>query len=131
MHPTLPDGSFVIINRLAYGISLPVGNRYLVRWRKPAVGDIIVYPLDDKIVIKRCIATAGTKLDFIENAGYSVRVGDIEVPLNESQLRRMIFTPTVPPKTVFAIGDNNKESRDSRDYGFVSIDSIRGKVIWK
>lgn len=131
MSPTLSNGSFVIINRLAYGITVPATNTYLVRWGEPAVNDIIVYPLDGRIVVKRCIATAGTKLDFIENSGYSVRAGERDVPLSETQFRRMVHTQNVPPGTVFTLGDNNKESRDSRDYGFVSLDSIRGKVVWK
>jgi signal peptidase I len=31
---------------------------------------------------------------------------------------------------VFALGDNGADSFDSRDYGFVPVDDVRGKVIF-
>jgi signal peptidase I len=37
----------------------------------------------------------------------------------------------VPEGMMFTLGDNMAESRDSRDYGFVSLDSVRGKVLWR
>jgi signal peptidase I len=61
MEPALTPGQVVIINRLAYGIRAPFlkkdGNRYLVRWKTPAEGDMVVFwtPLGE-LAVKRVSA---------------------------------------------------------------------------
>lgn len=37
----------------------------------------------------------------------------------------------IPEGYVFTLGDNQKNSVDSRDYGFVSVKNIMGKIIGK
>lgn len=37
---------------------------------------------------------------------------------------------TVPDGTVFVLGDNAKQSEDSRRFGPVQVDRIIGKVVW-
>ncbi|ULQ59414.1 signal peptidase I [Brucepastera parasyntrophica] len=129
--PLLPHDSFVGEFKLAWGISLPFSNTYLVRWGQPEPGDIIIYPVFNRYVIKRCIATEGMPLVFSTEKGYSVTVGDRILPLTEEQYQRLKHADYVPEGMLFALGDNMSESVDSRDYGFVSIDSITGRVLWK
>ncbi len=131
MLPTLRPGSFVVHWKLAYGIPIPLKNKYLVRWSSPTEGDVIIYPWLGRHVIKRCRAVAGEPLEYSDAAGYRVRVAGRDIELTEEQYRKMSGTPAVPGGTVFAVGDNPAASRDSRDYGFVSVDSVRGKVLWK
>ncbi len=71
-------------------------------------GDIIVYksPVDGTLVIKRCAGTGGDK---IMNGNFAV---------------------LIPPRTIFAIGDNLDRSKDSRHYGAVPLSAIKGKVIF-
>ncbi len=71
-------------------------------------GDIIVYksPADGSLVIKRCAGTGGEQ----------IMNGDQPV--------------LVPPRTIFALGDNPDKSRDSRHYGTVPVSAIQGKVIF-
>ena len=129
MQPTLHTGSFIMEFKLAWGIPVPFHNRYLVRWGTPKTGDIVIYPLLGRYVTKRCIATEGTPLVFSEKTGYSVQIGDRTVPLTPDQYQKLRHADKVPEGMFFALGDNPAESRDSRDYGFVSLDSIRGKVL--
>lgn len=131
MLPTLPSGSLVVEFKLAWGIPVPFTNTYLIRWGEPQNGDIVFYPWNSRYVIKRCIARAGTPLVFSENPEYSVRIGSKTVLLTGENYQKMKDVERVPDGMIFALGDNMAESRDSRYYGFVSIDSIRGKLVWK
>lgn len=129
MEPGLPDGSVIVEFKLAWGVPLPFGNRYLVRWGEPVAGDLVIYPWNDRYVVKRCVETAGNPLAFSEDSGYSIRIGDRRVSLTGPQYQRLKNVDRVPEGMILALGDNMAESRDSRDYGFVSLDSIRGQVI--
>ncbi len=131
MLPALEPGTFVVEFKLAWGIPVPFSNRYLVRWGYPKAGDVVIYPILGRYVIKRCAAGHGTPLEFSLEGGYSVSIGERSIPLNADQYRKMNGTACVPNGMIFALGDNMEESRDSRDYGFVSTDSVRGKVLWK
>lgn len=131
MNPTLTGDSFIVEYKLAWGIPVPFRNRYLVRWGSPKVGDIVVYPWRDRYVVKRCIAQERTPLAFSSDTGYSVRVGERTIPLTRDQYQNLKDAERVPDGMLFALGDNMAESRDSRDYGFVSLDSVRGKVLWR
>ena len=48
MMPTLLDGDFIIVNKYAYGLRLPVLNRKFVDIGEPQRGDVVVfrYPRD-------------------------------------------------------------------------------------
>ena len=131
MIPTFAPGSPILEFKLAWGIPVPFSNRYFLRWGTPRSGEIVIYPLHGNYVVKRCAATAGMKLEFSEERGYSVLVGGTRIPLDVVQYKNLKDARCVPDGMIFALGDNMTESRDSRDYGFVSIDSIRGKALWK
>ncbi|NLK59477.1 MAG: signal peptidase I [Treponema sp.] len=131
MSPALQDGALVAEFKLAWGIHLPLRNNYLVRWSEPRPGDVVIYPWNGRYVIKRCVATAGTALVFSEKPEYSVHIGELTIPLTREQYIKMKNAERVPEGMIFALGDNMTESRDSRHYGFVSIDSIRGKLVWQ
>ena len=143
MENTLKEGNTVFILKAAYGIKLPLKNRYLVRWAFPAVNDIIVYRKGGHFAVKRCIGISEMPIDFSFNslynghADYKMTVGERTDNLSAVQFRNLGGTAEalerkVPADTVLAVGDNPYVSYDSRDYGFVCADSIYGKVIiWK
>ena len=64
MLPTLRPGSFVVHWKLAYGIPIPLKNKYLVRWSSPTEGDVIIYPWLGRHVIKRCRAVQSWPVYF-------------------------------------------------------------------
>ncbi len=131
MEPTLKDGSYVLVNKLAYGLTVPFAGRFFVQWASPKAGDIVIYLHEDKIVVKRCAAVAGAQLDFLMQPEYSLAANGKRIRLTAEQYAGLSPFLTVPDGYVLALGDNPAESIDSRDYGFVSIKNITGKIIGK
>jgi signal peptidase I len=107
-------------------------NKFLYRWvRSPAQGDIIVFQsprLPVRDFIKRVVGVAG---DRVELRGGKVYVNGRLVPLapsaqpNHQDMTEII----VPADTVWVLGDNRNNSDDSRSFGAVTLESIRGKAL--
>ncbi|AEE17356.1 signal peptidase I [Treponema brennaborense] len=129
MEPAVPDGAVIVVSKLAYGLVKPFGDELLAQWRTPRKGEVVLYFYNDKAVVKRCVATSGEPLDFSTDSGYSLTVADKTIPLTEAQYQRIKHSSEVPSGTILAIGDNYAQSVDSRNYGFVSVHNIIGKVI--
>lgn len=70
MMPTLLDGDFIIVNKYAYGLRLPVLNRKLIATGEPQRGDVVVfrYPLDPSTnFIKRLVGLPGDHVEVRDN----------------------------------------------------------------
>lgn len=79
MMPTLLSGDFILVNKYAYGIRLPVINRKVIDVRDPKRGDVVVfrYPGDPSIdYIKRVVGLPG---DYIRYRGKTVSINGKEV----------------------------------------------------
>jgi len=67
MMPTLIAGDFIVVNKFAYGIRLPVWNKTLIKLGKPNRGDVFVfhYPKDPAIdYIKRVVGLPGDEIRY-------------------------------------------------------------------
>ncbi|MEE8342551.1 MAG: signal peptidase I [Gammaproteobacteria bacterium] len=74
MMPTLLAGDFILVNKYAYGIRLPVINRKVIDVEDPKRGDVVVfrYPRDPSIdYIKRVVGLPG---DHIRYQGKTVSI---------------------------------------------------------
>ena len=131
MMPNIKDGEIIFINKLAYGIVQPFSSSFLVQWDSPKENDVVIYLYNDKMVVKRCIATEFTPLEFYQDSEYNMEVNNKNIPLKEEQFQRIKNSYFVPEGRILAIGDNYAESVDSRNYGFVSVKNIIGKVLCK
>src|SRR5579871_1562218 len=70
MMPTLLDGDFIIVNKYAYGLRLPVLNRKIVATGEPQRGDVVVfrYPNDPSTnFIKRLVGLPGDHVEVHDN----------------------------------------------------------------
>jgi signal peptidase I len=70
MMPTLLDGDFIIVNKYAYGLRLPVINRKFVAVGEPQRGDVVVfrYPRDPSTnFIKRLVGLPGDHVEVHDN----------------------------------------------------------------
>lgn len=120
MKPTLQDGEFVLVNRLAYRIG------------EPQRGDIIVFhfPLDpaSQDLIKRVIGLPG---DVITTRGGVVFVNG--QPLREPYIAAAPLYSgewTVPPDQLYVLGDNRNDSSDSHSWGMLPVQEIVGKAVF-
>ena len=135
MLPTLQIGDHILVNKFIYGPRLEIP---LTQWsfgqlpglRKPRAGDVIVfiYPRErDKDFIKRVVGLAGDKIEVRSKRLY---VNDEQVADPNAHYVKhdhVEFGPyTVPAGHVFVMGDNRDESYDSRFWGPVPIEDIKG-----
>ncbi len=128
MEPEIAAGATLLVNRLAYGLRLPFQDRYAFAWGAPERGDIVVLqsPRDGAIVVKRIFARAG---DSVDTVGGTVWIRDTPVVTDVSATEQIRSVSAVPSGYFFVLGDNPPESVDSRHYGFVEFDDIRGRVV--
>jgi signal peptidase I len=140
MEPTLLVGDHLLVNKFIYGIKIPLTDIKLFQFKRPKRGDIIVfiYPRDrSKDFIKRVIGTEGEKVEVIRNKIYindkliDDRWGHYHEESNWMKYLQPIekFGPVLVPKdSLFVLGDNRDNSQDSRFWGFVNINAVRGEA---
>ena len=94
MIPTLLVGDFILVNKFAYGIRLPVANRKLVAIGEPRRGDVMVfrYPEDSSLdYIKRVVGVPGDRVEYRDKRlainGQPVPVKQIEDYLSRERMQ--------------------------------------------
>ena len=120
MVPTLEVGDRVFINKFVY------------RFTEPEPGDIVVFESvegGEEELIKRVIGLPGDEVRVRNDRLYVNDERWHESYTNEALSDSGSFGPiTVPEGSVFVMGDNRANSRDSRFFGAVPIDSIEGEA---
>lgn len=158
MLPSLYIGDFILVNKFAYGIKLPVLNRKIIETGEPERGDVIVfrYPKNpDLDYIKRVIGLPGDHIQYYNKVlyinGKPVErdfVGQYKGPgqtfANEyvedlqGDVHSILLMPArprtyegeyiVPEGSYFVMGDNRDNSNDSRVWGTVPEENLVGKA---
>ena len=157
MVPTLEAGDFILVNKYAYGLRLPVFGTKVADIGDPQRGDVMVFvpPHDSRYFIKRVIGIPGdhvryeNKALFIngERLGYEllgeVQDGSSVLPVRAYRetlgeqphvIHRNIGAHRsqewqIPEGKYLMMGDNRDRSEDSRYWGLASEDNIVGKAV--
>lgn len=148
MEDTLLTGDFLFVNKMVYGseIDIGFGDYRIFHYRFPAIrrpqrGDIIVfrYPEDPgRDFIKRCVATEGQRVEIRDKALYvdGTRVDEPYVAHKDPRIHpretdaRDNFGPIVVPRGhIFMMGDNRDNSHDSRFWGPLPVDLVKGEAM--
>ena len=158
MLPTLEVGDFILVNKYAYGLRLPVAGTKILEVDDPERGDVVVFrfPEDGTTnYIKRVVGVPG---DLIRYQDHQLFINGEPVPTNfvarlppvemlREQLgdtEHLIFHTMgrtgnggegewlIGEDEYFVMGDNRDNSNDSRYWGVVPDDMIVGKAfaIW-
>ncbi|MGI9305498.1 MAG: signal peptidase I [Gammaproteobacteria bacterium] len=157
MMPTLLVGDFILVNKFAYGVRLPVINKKIIDIGAPQHGDVVVFrfpkdPADD--YIKRIVGLPGDRIAYVDKVLY-VNGSPAEQKLvgaYEDQRSMLVYDErlasinheilisqghgntaaegewTVPPDRYFVMGDNRDNSNDSRFWDFVPASHLVGKA---
>jgi signal peptidase I len=147
MVPTLLIGDYIMVNKFAYAPVLESApavarvERVVLPIRTLRRGDIVVfkYPEEpEKDYIKRVIGLPGDLVEIRDRQVY-IDGEPIEEPYKVHRNVRGLnidqddYPPArVPPGQLFCMGDNRDNSRDSRAWGFVPAEFIKGRafMIW-
>jgi signal peptidase I len=140
MIPTLQIGDHILVNKLSYGVRMPFLERYLLEYSTPQRGEVVVFifPEDrSKDFIKRVIGVAG---DTVEVRAKKVFINGKQV--DDPHANFAGYDPqagaagsgddygpkVVPENHIFVMGDNRDRSYDSRFWGYVNLNDVRGKA---
>lgn len=119
MEPGIVPGDRILVNRQSY------------RLGAPSRGDIVVfaYPRDpSRSFVKRIIAVEGETVELKDNQVFIN--GQL---VDEPYLKAGDYPPfgpeTIPKDNVFVLGDNRRQSEDSREWGVLPHNYIIGKAV--
>ncbi len=118
MSPTLTDTDVVVT----------------VRTGKMKGGEIIAFYYNNKILVKRVIATGGETVDIDDNGIVYVDGSPLTEPYltnTVTEKGNITYPVKVPEGYAFVLGDNRVVSMDSRysEIGLVSADQIIGRAV--
>lgn len=129
----IPSGSMIPTIELWDRV---IANKFVYRFTEPEYGDIVV--LDDPTgsvptLIKRVVATGGQTVDLV-NGAVVVDGVVLSEPYTHGKpsLPQMQPLPyVIPADSVWVMGDNRTDSQDSRFFGAVPVDQVRGKAFFR
>lgn len=127
MMSTLKHGEFLIVNKIVYHIGEP--NR----------GDIVIFhATEKKDYIKRVIGIAGDRIEMRDDQLF---VNGEHVPepyladniqywhdMEGTSFTQDFVVESVPEGTVYVLGDNRRNSTDSRIIGPISLERVIGRA---
>ncbi len=158
MKPTLLIGDHILVNKFIYGIKIPFTDRYIMQIKKPKRGDIVIFKWprnEKKDFIKRVIGIEGDKITikndilYINNEKIEIKyigkyedeninkadkyiefIGEAKHHILDEYIKHENYGPKIVPENyIFVMGDNRDQSHDSRYWGFVSLNKLKGKAL--
>jgi signal peptidase I len=147
MENNLLIGDHLLVNKFAMGPTATSLEHALLPVENIKRGDVLVfkYPVEpDRDFIKRVIGLPGETLELREKKVYingkpldEPYVHFLQAPstggelseVTSSDVRERYGPVTVPPTQYFMMGDNRDNSQDSRYWGFMPRENVKGKAL--
>lgn len=136
MLDTLQIGDHLLVNKFIYGVQVPFTDFTFIPVSEPEFKDIIVFEFPEdtsKDFIKRVIGLPGDKIEIRDKQVY--RNGKkLQEPYAQHTDPNIVpkrdnFGPVVVPEDkYFVLGDNRDESYDSRFWGYIKDEKIKGEA---
>ncbi|OUR71367.1 signal peptidase I [Methylophaga sp. 42_8_T64] len=111
MLPTLHIGDFILVNKFAYGIRLPVLNTKVLETGEPQRGDVLVFrfPQDTRVdYIKRVVGLPGDKVGYFNKTIY-INGEAIEQQVKAKDVSLLGLVPSRAELRVEQLGDIEHE----------------------
>ena len=137
---TLLIGDHILVNKFIYGIKNPFNGNTWIPLKKPQRRDVVVfkYPLNPRQdYIKRVVGVEGDQIEIKDKKvyvngepqeeSYAIFLDNKILPPGQ-QSRDNMGPKTVPPNSLFVMGDNRDNSYDSRFWNFVDLKAVKGKA---
>lgn len=155
MKPTIVEGDRVVVNKMAYDLRLPFTQVSLLATGDPKHGEIIVFESAkaNERLIKRVIGLPGDIVEmknerlfingratvyqnnkthgqqtYITETSSGLNSHTIRIDNNQSNQFSSFGPVIVPEQHYLVLGDNRRNSADSRVYGFVPRHELKGKA---
>ena len=144
MEPNLLVGDHLIVNKMIFAPAATGLERALLPDRPIRRGDIVVFKYPEEPArdyIKRVIGLPGDRLELRQK---QVLINDQPIaepykhllqpaglgPGRVDDVRESYGPVTVPPHQYFMMGDNRDNSQDSRYWGFLPADFVKGQALF-
>jgi signal peptidase I len=146
MLPTVEPDDHVFVDKLAYGLRVPLLDAYALHFTPPARGDVVVLlsPDEGTVLLKRVVGVPGDRVTVTDG---TLVIDGREMPVvarggaSFEELGAIVhaisleagggpdFGPVrIPPERYLVLGDNRGNSRDGRYFGLVARDAIMGRA---
>ena len=147
MEENLLIGDHLLVNKFVFGPSASAVERAVLPMASLKRGEVVVfkYPEEpDRDFIKRVIGLPGETVELREKKVYingtplnepyvhflaPPRSGTEFNEVTSFDVRERYGPVTVPPNQYFVMGDNRDNSQDSRYWGFLPRDLVKGKAL--
>src|SRR6266581_125698 len=148
METNLLIGDHLLVNKLVYSPSLGALESTLLGKKEVQRGHVVVFKFPEEPArdfIKRVIGLPGETVQIRDKKVYingnpldepyarflepPLRHDDPEYGLRGEDGRDSYGPRVVPPGHLFVMGDNRDNSRDSRSWGFLPVDQVKGRAL--
>ena len=144
MKDTLLVHDKILVNKFTYGFRIPFTGKRFLKMRDIRRGDIVVFKApklaseERKNFVKRVVALSGERVKI--NDGHICING--ERVTSPPEVADRVYTDggpyakfatkgevRVPDGQIFVLGDNSGSSRDSRFWGYVPVEDVKGPAV--